>query len=159
MTIVSYESSYQNIYGCDQFVSEKADLYRQDRQGGSQYSNWLDRQLRFLDTDGIDYVLNNHPNVFEKLSGVPEGIYSIRYRGFRGNPRVLFFSVEDEEEGDQFYVLLTAFKETSSGAYDRAIRTAKKRRKTILEELDQEGGQNEQEITDQPTGPAAGAFS
>ena len=93
MDIVTYGDSYRNIFGCKPFVREKAALYKKDANGGERYSEWLDRQLRFLDMHGIDCVLSEQSDAFEKLSGVPEGMYSITYRNRNGagNPRVLFF--------------------------------------------------------------------
>ena len=123
-------NEYENIYGCDAFVKEKEKLYSKNRKNGEAYDRWLDRQLTFLDTTGLD-VLIHHKQAFEDLTS-SNGLYSITRREFAGNPRILFFTIVEEGEQDAF-VLLTAFSELSDGSYRRAIEVAQKRRKEILE--------------------------
>ena len=134
MKIAAY-SGYENVFGCDLFFEEKEALYSRDKKNAKGYDKWLDRQLRFLDTTGLD-VLNNHKQAFEKLSG-HENLYSITRREFSGNPRILFFTVVEEGEPDTF-VLLTAFSEISNGSYRRAIGVANERRKQIVALINEE---------------------
>lgn len=130
---INYFDNYKNILACDRFIREKSELYAKNQADQKNYGKWLDRQLRFLDTTGLQ-VLVNHKRAFEKLSGVKEGLYSITYREFPGNPRILFFAVIEEGEPDAF-VLLVVFKEKSVGDYKRYISVAKERRKAVLEIL------------------------
>lgn len=125
--------NYNNIFACDLFVEEKGKLYEKNKVDQVNYGKWLDRQLRFLDTTGLR-VLVDHKHAFEKLSEVKEEIYSITYREFPGNPRILFFAKIEDGEPDTF-VLLVAFKERSKGDYKRYIPVAKERRKAVLEIL------------------------
>jgi len=133
-------TGYDNIYGCDVFFREREDLYHKDKEGKEKYALWLDKQLRFLDTMGLE-VLSQRPKVFEKLSGC-ENLFSIRWREFRGNPRVLFFAVI-EDDGQETFVLLTAFKELNAGDYKRAISVAENRRKQVLRDFYEEDDNNE----------------
>ncbi len=128
-------TNYESIFGCDAFFREKDGLYSKDPEGKKKYAEWLDRQFRFLDTMGLR-VLDQHPKVFEKLSGC-DNLYSIRWKEFRGNPRVLFFSVVEDDEQDTF-VLLTAFKELNAGDYRNAIARADGRRKLVLRDFCEE---------------------
>lgn len=126
---------YNNIYGCDLFLSEKQSLYKKDYDASKSYEKWLDKKLRFLDTEGLD-VISKFPQVFEKLSDTSD-LYCIRKITRNKNPRILFFAIIEEEE-DPAFVLLTAFHESNNGDYPRAIKIAEERRKMILETLKEE---------------------
>ena len=135
MNIQSF-GEYKNIFACDLFSSEKNKLYHKNPKDKINYAKWLNRQLGFLDTTGLQ-VLQDHSAAFEKLTGVEENIYSITRREFSGNPRVLFFSIVENAE-EEIFVLLVAFKERSNGDYKRYIEVAKERKKTILQILKEE---------------------
>lgn len=136
MDICFFDASYNNIYGCEPFLAEKRALYRKDPTASKQYDNWLDRQLRFLDSEGLD-VIRTHSKVFEKLEDTPVNLYCIRRREFIGNPRIIFFAVIENGEEPAF-VLLTAFHELNEGDYRRAIDTATQRQKSIMRQLKEE---------------------
>lgn len=135
MDIIKAEE-YNNIYACDLFSRERAKLYQKNPNDEKSYANWLSRQLGYLDTTGLT-VLKDHSQAFEKLGGVENNIYSITRRKFRGNPRILFFTIIEDGEADIF-VLLTAFKELSSGDYKRYIPIAIERMKQILLKIEEE---------------------
>ena len=136
MDICFFDSSYNNIYGCRPFLAEKQALYRKNPSASKQYDKWLDRQLRFLDTEGLD-VIRSHPRVFEKLQDTSVDLYCIRRKEFTGNPRIIFFAVIENGEEPAF-VLLTAFHEYNDGDYVRAIDTATQRQKSIMRQLTEE---------------------
>lgn len=135
MEILKHEK-HKNIYLCDLFLEAKENLYKKFSKEKEQYDKWLDRQLAFLDAEGLN-VLLFRPAVFEKLSGV-ENLYAITRREFPGNPRVLFFVLEEDEP--MVFLLVVAFKELSSGDYKRNIPVAIERRKIIMESLKEEDG-------------------
>lgn len=128
--VVNKYNDYENIFGCDAFLRDKEKLYPKDKKNERAYNQWLDRQLKFLDTIGLT-VLIHHKQAFENITS-GDGLYAITRREFPGNPRILFFTVF-EEDGQNTFVLLTAFNELSSGSYRRAIEVAQARRKEILE--------------------------
>lgn len=133
MGIINKYNDYNYIYGYSGFSNDLERLYKNEKHNALNYSIWLDKKLRQLDNIGL-LVLNEFPKTFEKLEGQKEGIYSIRRKNFVGNPRVLFFSMEEDDE-EQVFILLTAFKEKNTADYDRATATAQERRKNILKIL------------------------
>ena len=132
--LIIKDANHNSIYYHPGFKKEKDSLFGKNSSQQRQYANWLDLRLNLLEENGIINSLARFPNIFEKLSGVKENIYSIRRKGATGNPRSLFIAIV-EDDGQEYYILLTAFKETTSGSYQQALNVAKQRCKDILDEL------------------------
>ena len=130
-----------DIFGCSHFIHEYNELYKKDPETKKQYSRWLSRQFVMLENLGIPAILQQKS--FEKLSGVNENfdLYSLRRPETKGNPRLLFSLIGDED--DVVYIFLLAFKELHDN-YNRHIPIAIERMKQVIAMLTEEDGSNEE---------------
>lgn len=115
---------YENIYCVKHFQKEWQDLFKNDSKSYERYSEWLDRNLRFLDEDPI-FFSDNHRN-FEYVSNSNPRIYSIHERS-KKNPRVLYYLLSNRNEA----ILLTSFLEKNKSDYKLATQRAVKRAKQL----------------------------
>lgn len=131
-----------NVYGCNQFIREFNDLYKKDPETKKQYLKWIARQFTILENLGIRAILQQ--KAFEKLSGIDENfdLYSLRRPETKGNPRLLFSMIEDED--GEVYIFLLAFKELHDN-YNRHIPTTIERMKNVIALLTEENGDNEED--------------
>lgn len=122
------------VYAHPNFIKDKDSLFDRDPVTKKQYAKWLDKKLHLLESYGIQASLSLLPNDIEKMSGGKEDIYCLRRNKTTGNPRTLFITLI-EDDNNEYYILLHAFKETSEGSYQRGLEVAKKRRKEVLDAL------------------------
>lgn len=131
---------YDSIYTYFRFTSELTKLFKKDRHNAHLYEQWLDRQLHFMDDEPIQFLLSEHPTVFEKIRsfqyhGSTYSIYSIRRPQTSKNLRILFSLIESGS--DQADILLLAFSELNQSDYERSIPIAIKRMKDIIAALEE----------------------
>lgn len=129
---------FERIFACSSFSKDYKKLYRKSKADGKRYSQWLHKQLSFLDEETTTMSLLNHPRVFEKIRTFSYedeeiGIYSIRKPEFSKNPRIIFSAIGSDP--DDIIVLLLAFSELKSNDYDRNIPVAIERMKYLLSGL------------------------
>ena len=131
---LTFLDGYDNILTCGSFRREYSGLFKKDPSGKRDYQKWLNRQLDFLTKATNLDALARELDSFEKIKQCNEfSLFVIRRPHSRGNPRLLFSAIVDED--DRLFILLLAFKELNSSDYTRNIPVAETRMKEIIQSI------------------------
>jgi hypothetical protein len=131
MKIIALEG-FSRIYVAEVFTEDFEKMFKKSKGQMGRYAMWLASALSILDSAGIMALKYNQ---FEYLQDTDNpNLYSIRHPKSEINDRYLYVY-----EGGDKIILLTVFKEKSTGDYKNAI----KRANNIYKSLSAGGFENE----------------
>ena len=128
-------AGFNHLYRVDKVDEDLQRLFDKDKSCREKYDCWLHSKLLFLDMVPINVLLLQQPKCFEKLHGVQDDLYVIRYISGAANTRMIFVINKLDEDA---YVLLHAFNEKRDSDYARGIKLALQRSaevKAMTEEM------------------------